>query len=38
MEKVATISQKIFTKASGSTRIVEPGEIVEAQVDYAMSS
>jgi methanogen homoaconitase large subunit len=37
MEKVATISQKIFTKASGSTRIVEPGEIVEAQVDYAMS-
>lgn len=34
---MATISQKIFTKASGSTRIVEPGEIVEAQVDYAMS-
>jgi len=34
---VATISQKIFTRASGSARIVEPGEIVEASVDYAMS-
>jgi methanogen homoaconitase large subunit len=35
--KVATISQKIFTRASGSARTVEPGEIVEAGVDYAMS-
>jgi methanogen homoaconitase large subunit len=34
---VATISQKIFSRASGSTRTVEPGEIVEADVDYAMS-
>jgi len=34
---VATISQKILTRASGSARIVEPGEIVEACVDYAMS-
>lgn len=34
---MATISQKIFTRASGSARIVEPGEIVEASVDYAMS-
>lgn len=34
---MATISQKIFTRSSGSARIVEPGEIVEAQVDYAMS-
>ena len=32
-----TISQKIFSRASGSTRMVEPGEIVEAGVDYAMS-
>jgi len=32
-----TISQKIFSRASGSTKIVEPGEIVEAGVDYAMS-
>src|SRR5512138_2353339 len=35
--KVATISQKIFTRASGSARTVEPGEIVESSVDYAMS-
>ncbi len=35
--KVATISQKIFSRASGSPRMVEPGEIVEADVDYAMS-
>jgi methanogen homoaconitase large subunit len=35
--KVATISQKIFTRASGSARTVDPGEIVEASVDYAMS-
>jgi methanogen homoaconitase large subunit len=35
--KVATISQKIFTRASGSARTVEPGDIVEASVDYAMS-
>ncbi|HUI39684.1 MAG TPA: 3-isopropylmalate dehydratase large subunit [Methanothrix sp.] len=34
---MATISQKIFTRASGSDRIAEPGEIVEASVDYAMS-
>ncbi len=34
---MATISQKIFTRASGSARTVEPGEIVEAGVDYAMS-
>lgn len=34
---MATISQKIFSRASGSARIVEPGEIVEADVDYAMS-
>ncbi|HPT36903.1 MAG TPA: 3-isopropylmalate dehydratase large subunit [Methanothrix sp.] len=32
-----TISQKIFSRASGSARMVEPGEIVEAGVDYAMS-
>jgi len=32
-----TISQKILTRASGSRRIAEPGEIVEADVDYAMS-
>ncbi len=32
-----TISQKIFTRASGSKRTAEPGEIVEADVDYAMS-
>jgi len=34
---VATISQKIFSRASGSLKMVEPGEIVEASVDYAMS-
>ena len=34
---MATISQKIFSRASGSPRMVEPGEIVEADVDYAMS-
>ncbi len=32
-----TISQKILTRASGSKKIVEPGEIVEAGIDYAMS-
>ena len=32
-----TISQKIFSRASGSTKMVGPGEIVEAGVDYAMS-
>ncbi len=32
-----TISQKIFSRASGSVGMVEPGEIVEAGVDYAMS-
>jgi methanogen homoaconitase large subunit len=35
--KVATISQKIFSRAAGSARIVEPGDIVEADIDYAMS-
>ncbi|MCX6670259.1 MAG: 3-isopropylmalate dehydratase large subunit [Methanothrix sp.] len=34
---MATISQKIFSRASGSPKMVEPGEIVEASVDYAMS-
>ena len=34
---IGTISQKIFSRASGSARMVEPGEIVEAGVDYAMS-
>jgi methanogen homoaconitase large subunit len=34
---MATISQKIFSRASGSARMVEPGEIVEADIDYAMS-
>ena len=32
-----TISQKILTQSSGSRKVVEPGEIVEADVDYAMS-
>ena len=32
-----TISQKIFSRACGSTKIAEPGEIVEAGVDFAMS-
>jgi methanogen homoaconitase large subunit len=32
-----TISQKIFARASGANGDVEPGEIVEARVDYAMS-
>jgi methanogen homoaconitase large subunit len=34
---VATISQKIFSRASGSARMVEPGEIIEADIDYALS-
>jgi len=34
---VPTISQKIFSRASGSARTAEPGEIVEAGIDYAMS-
>ncbi len=34
---MATISQKILTRASGSARTVEPGEIVEAEIDFAMS-
>lgn len=34
---MATISQKIFSRASGSAGMVEPGEIVEADIDYAMS-
>jgi methanogen homoaconitase large subunit len=32
-----TISQKILTRASGSMRVVESGDIVEADVDFAMS-
>lgn len=32
-----TISQKILTRASDSKRTVEPGEIIEAGIDYAMS-
>jgi methanogen homoaconitase large subunit len=32
-----TISQKIFARASGSKKMAEPGEIVEAEVDFAMS-
>ena len=32
-----TISQKIFARASGTELAVEPGEIVEAHIDYAMS-
>jgi methanogen homoaconitase large subunit len=32
-----TISQKIFSRASGSANLVEPGEILEAGVDYVMS-
>ncbi len=34
---MATISQKIFSRASGSAGMVEPGDIVEADIDYAMS-
>jgi methanogen homoaconitase large subunit len=34
---VATISQKILSQASGSGKMAEPGEIVEANIDYAMS-
>jgi len=34
---LATISQKILSRASGSDRMAEPGEIVEAEIDYAMS-
>lgn len=34
---MATISQKILSRASGSDRMAEPGEIVEAEIDYAMS-
>jgi methanogen homoaconitase large subunit len=34
---VATISQKILSRATGSSKMAEPGEIVEANVDYAMS-
>ena len=32
-----TISQKILARASNSKKVVEPGEIIEAGVDYAMS-
>lgn len=34
---MSTISQKILTRASASERTVEPGEIIEAGIDYAMS-
>ena len=34
-EAMATISQKIFSRACGKDG--EPGDIVEARVDYAMS-
>jgi methanogen homoaconitase large subunit len=34
---MATISQKIFSRACGSSRTVEPGDIVDARVDYVMS-
>ena len=34
---MATISQKIFSRASSSARMVEPGDIVEADIDYSMS-
>lgn len=34
---MATISQKIFSRAASLPRTAEPGEIVEAQVDYCMS-
>jgi methanogen homoaconitase large subunit len=32
-----TISQKVLARASGTKLTVEPGEIVEANIDYAMS-
>ena len=34
---MATISQKILSRASGYDGMAEPGEIVEAVIDYAMS-
>ncbi|MGB3920732.1 3-isopropylmalate dehydratase large subunit [Methanothrix sp.] len=34
---MASISQKILSRASGHPGIAEPGEIVEADIDYAMS-
>jgi len=34
---LATISQKILSRASGYDGMAEPGEIVEAEIDYAMS-
>ena len=34
---MATISQKILSRASGRAGMAEPGEIVEAEIDYAMS-
>lgn len=34
---MATISQKILSRAAGLSHTAEPGEIVEARVDYAMS-
>ena len=35
--ELPTISQKILAQAAGFNRQVEPGEIVEASVDFAMS-
>ena len=34
---MASISQKILSRASGYTGMAEPGEIVQADIDYAMS-
>lgn len=34
---MATISQKILSRTSGYDGMAEPGEIVEAEIDYAMS-
>ena len=34
---MASISQKILSRAASLPKAAEPGEIVEAQVDYAMS-
>ncbi len=34
---MATISQKIFARASGSAKMVEAGDIIDAKIDYAMS-
>ena len=34
---MASISQKILSRASGYAGMAEPGEIVQAEIDYAMS-